>query len=374
LLEVIFDPENYTFWIIIIALIASAIAIISRPFSTYVKFVYPNAKFEAIGNPYVLERELTRIVENKNLDDFLEAINTSKDYNVTGDNIDNIQQSLDNHLLNTIDMMKNDSSKKMTNFFDTYIEKLDIYLIKNILKSIIEEKILDEKIIYKAFLPSTKKFLQKLIDAERENIPELLKVYGFNEEIINLFKDEKIDFIKFDIAIDKFVINRIKKVKVPYKCNIAKERFANTIIDLINIKNALRAKQIGYNEESCLNLFLGEGQEIAFWKYKELAGVEYVPQVISALEGTSYFNALKDSIEEYNKEKSVQVLENALDSVYLKLIKNISLKNYVTIGPTIRFLVSKEYEIKNLKAIVKGIGEGISSDIINSILVKEVTA
>jgi len=133
----------------------------------------------------------------------------------------------------------------------------------------------------------------------------------------------------------------------------------------------LRAKQIGYSEELCLNLFLSEGQEIAFWKFKELAGVEFVPQVISVLEGTSYFDVLKDAIEEYNKEKSVQVLENALDNLYLKLVKNISLKNYVTIGPTIRFLVSKEYEIKNLKAIVKGIGEGISSEIINRILIKE---
>ena len=373
MLEGIFDPGNFLFWVIIIALIAGAVAIISRPFSTYVKFVYPNAKFEAIGNPFVIERELNRIVENKNLDDFKDAINASKDYNVSGESIDNIQQSLDHHLLKTIDMMIMDSSNKMKNFFDTYLEKLDIYLIKNALKSIIEKKTLDNKILDKAFLQDTKKFLQILIETEKLNIPELLKNYGFGEDIIDAFKEEKIDFIKFDIAIDKYVIYKLKHVKVPYKCNNAKERFVNTIIDIINIKNVLRAKQIGYSQESCINLFLGEGQEIAFWKFKELAEVEFVPQVISALEGTSYFNVLKDAIEDYNKEKSVQVLENALDSLYLKLVKNISLKNYITIGPTIRFLVSKEYEIKNLKVIVKGIGEGISSEIINKILIKEAT-
>jgi len=130
LLEVIFDPRNYPFWIVIIALIVGAVAIISRPFSTYVKFVYTNAKFEAIGNPFVTEKELHRIIENKDLYGFKDAINSLKDYNLKGDSIDNIQQSLDDHLLKTIIMMKNDSSKKMTNFFDTYLEKLDIYLIK----------------------------------------------------------------------------------------------------------------------------------------------------------------------------------------------------------------------------------------------------
>ncbi len=371
MLEIIFDPKSYLFWLIIIALIAGAIAIISRPFSTYIKFVYPNAKFEAIGNPFVTEIELSRIIENKNLDNFKEALNSLKDYNVTGDSTDNIQNSLDNHLLLSVEMMKKDSSKKMTNFFNTYLEKLDIYLIKNTLKIIFEKKTLNNKIIDKAIFPETKKFLHKIIESDKENLPYIFKDYEFNEEIINTISAEKIDFIKLDIVFDKYVINKLKQIKVPYKCENAKQRFVNTIIDLINIKNILRAKQIGYSEESCLNLFLDEGQEIAFWKFKEIAGVEYVPQVISALEGTSYFDALKDAIEDYNKEKSVQVLENALDGLYLKLVKNISIKNYVTIGPTIRFIVSKEYEIRNLKVIVKGLGEGLSSDIIKRVLVKE---
>ena len=81
---------------------------------------------------------------------------------------------------------------------------------------------------------------------------------------------------------------------------------------------------------------------------------------------------MKDIIENYAKDKSVQVLENALDSNLLRLVENISTKNYVTIGPTIRFIVSKEFEIENLKIIVKGINENLSSDIIKPFLVREV--
>ncbi len=80
----ILDPNSIFFWLLIIAVLAGAVAIISRPFSTYVKFVYPNAKFEAMGNPYVEEKLLSSIINSKDLSDFKDSINTSKDYKIEG--------------------------------------------------------------------------------------------------------------------------------------------------------------------------------------------------------------------------------------------------------------------------------------------------
>ena len=74
MLESLFDPNSYPFWIIIIAIIAGAIAIISRPFSTYIQFVYPNAKFEAMGNPFIGEKELDSVTESKDVTSFKETI------------------------------------------------------------------------------------------------------------------------------------------------------------------------------------------------------------------------------------------------------------------------------------------------------------
>lgn len=371
MLEVIFDPYNYPFWILVIAIITGTIAAISRPFSTYVTFVYPNAKFEAIGNPFITERELSRVVDNKNLSDFKDALNTLKDYSVSGDSIYEIQHSLDDQFIQTIEMMRKDSSKKMKDFYDTYIKKLDVYLIKNAVKNKLDNKKIDEKIIDETILPATKKLLSKIIDSEKDNLPEILKTYGFEKEVIEVFSEEKVDYLKLDTAIDKYIIEKIKQIKVPYKCNKAKQRFVNNIIDIANVKNVLRAKQLGYDEKSIKKLLLGEGQEIASWKLKEISEADSVPQVIASLEGTSYYDALKNAIEDYSKEGSVQVLENALDSHFLKLVRNISTQNYVTIGPTIRFIVSKEFEIKNLKIIAKGIGEGLSSDLIRPLFVLE---
>jgi V/A-type H+-transporting ATPase subunit C len=351
--------------------IAGAVAVISRSFSTYVKFVYPNAKFEAMGNPFLNEKNLTSIIESKSLGDFKESLNSSKDYNVSGETTFEVQQSLDNNLIKAVEMMQNDSSKKMNEFYKVYLQKVDLYLIKKELKNKITNNTVEEKSVSQALLLETKKFLTDLSETEKENITSVIKNYGFSDEIIDLVSKEDIDFLIFNNMFDKFMINLFEQLKVPYKCENGKKRFIKTMIDAINIKNVSRCKQLGYDKETCMKIFLGEGQEIAKWKYEELSDMDGVSQVISGLEGTSYYNILKDSIEDYNKEKSVQVLENALDSLFLKLVKDISIENYSTIGPTIRFLVSKEFEVQNLKIIAKGIGEGISSELMKPLLVKE---
>ena len=371
MLEIILDPYNYPFWILIIATIAGAIAIISRPFSTYVKFVYPNAKFEAIGNPFITENELNKVVENKNLSDFKDSLNSSKNYNVTGESIFEIQQSLDKNFVKTIEMMQKDSSKKMKAFYNAYIQKLDNYLLKNTLKNKFGNKKIDEKTAENAILPSTKNLILDIIASDKEKIAEILKSKEFDKKILEVLSEETVDNLKIDTAIDKYIINKIRQVKVPYKCDKAKQHFLNSYIDIVNVKNTLRAKQLGYDEKAIKELYLGEGQEIAKWKLKEISEADSVAQVISALEGTSLYDPLKNSIEKYNHEETVQVLENALDGHFIKLVKDISIQNYSSIGPTLRFIVSKEFEINNLKIIVKGIGEGLSSNLFKSLLVKE---
>jgi V/A-type H+-transporting ATPase subunit C len=139
----------------------------------------------------------------------------------------------------------------------------------------------------------------------------------------------------------------------------------------MNIKYLLRAKHIGYDIDMCKTMFLGEGTELALWRFKQMAEADDIVNAIAALEGASYFSALDEKKETYIKEGSVQIFENTLDRLFLKHIKDISLQDYSTLGPTLRFLVSKEYEIQNLKVIVKGLDEHVSTDAINRFIVTE---
>lgn len=368
--EWIFDPYNPPFWILIASIVGVVIGIIFRPFITHIKFAYPNAKFEAMGNPFINDKDLSNIAESKDLNSFKELLNSLKDYDIVGEDVYSIQKSLDDNFLRIIDMMRKDSSKEMREFYDMYLEKIDSYIVKNELKKLLLGKT-EEVEINNAILPRTKEFLSKLNDRGKEILPEVLKSYGFENELIEALTEKTPDFLMIDIGIDKHIFNKFKQVKVPYKCEHAKQSFVKTMIDILNIKNLLRAKQLGYNAATCKKLKLGEGKEIAPWKYDEMAELDQPSQIISALEGTSYFNVLKDAIEQYSLENSVQILENALDGYFIKLVKDISLQYYLNLGPTLRFLISKEFEIQNLKIIAKGIGENLSSHLIKGFLIKE---
>lgn len=374
MLEMIFDPYNYPFWAIIIAILVGVIAIISRPFSTYVKFVYPNAKFEAMGNPFISEKSLSSLVESKNLNSFIESMNTLKDYEITGENIADVQQSLDQAFVQTILMMKKDSAKKMDAFFQAYLQKSDSYLLKQALRRKIEGKQLDASLAERAHNKYTKILLHKIEDAEVDQLPNLMNSQGFNSSVVEAFSADPADFIRIDTAIDRHMLYQFSEVKVPYKCTQATRRFVAIIKDIQNIKHLLRAKQLEYDVEICKQLFLGEGQEIASWKFDELAEVDAVSQVISGLEGTSYYPFVNDAIEQYTQDNSVQVFEQALDKSLLHHVRNLSTQHYVTIGPTLRFLVSKEFEIHNLKIIAKGIAEQLSPQMITTFLVMEDTS
>jgi V/A-type H+-transporting ATPase subunit C len=324
-----------------------------------------------MGNPFIGDKELESIIDSKDIISFKETINTLKDYNISGEDTYSMQRLLDDTFITTVEMMKNDSSKKMRKFYDVYLEKFDMHLIKNVLKRKLEDREIEETSLDQAVLSTTKELLNKISGCEKEDLPSVLRDFGFEESVIDSVSGETVDYLKIDTAIDQHFIYKLKQVKVPYKCELGKQKFVKTMLDLVNVKNVLRAKQFGYDPESCKKLFIGEGREIASWKYDEISEVGSVSQVISGLEGTSYFDVLKNSIETYNKDNSVQILETSLDSLFLKLVGDISTQNYVTIGPTIRFLVSKEFEIRNLKIIAKGISEDLSSDNIKGFLVME---
>ncbi|MBN2600157.1 MAG: V-type ATPase subunit [Candidatus Thermoplasmatota archaeon] len=370
--EEVLNPSSPVFWLIILFILAVVSLFIARTFRTYVRFIYPNAKYEAIGNPFIQEKELNVLVENPDLNTFKDRLNVLRDYHVEGQTASSIQHSLDQNFLDTVTMMRKDSSKTLRAFYDLYLQKIDFYLVKNRIKQVLRGNN-KRRPLESALLPQTKEFLGRLQDTSKENLPPLLASYGFTEELLREITNESPDFLRLDVLFDKQFVGQLKELKVPQKCETAKQDFIKNMIDMLTIKHLLRAKQLSSPLEACKTLFLGEGKQISQWRFDQMADGADVSQVITALDGTSYYPALSSKMEQYTKEKSVQVFETIIEGVFLQRIREISLQNYLTFGPSLRFLVSKEFEIKNLKAIAKGLAENLSADMITEYLVKEVS-
>jgi vacuolar-type H+-ATPase subunit C/Vma6 len=371
-LDILFDPNSPFLWILIIAIIAGAMAVISRPFLAYVKFVYPNAKFEAIGNPYLLPSNLQHLIDASSLEDFIEQLNTNKDYQIEGSNTTEVQRSLDQQLTKFINQMKQDSSTKMVPFYSIYKEKKDAFTIKQILHQVHNHGTINpETFNLTTITMKTKSLILKLAEASEDTVPQILRDYGFSDTMVSQVVSDETLPLQIDATVDAFFLQQLEKVKVPYKCKEGKHLYIARYKDILTIKLLLRAKHMNYHEKLCQLLFIGDGYEILHWKFLELCKVESVQQLIENLEGTTYYSILKQSFEKTD-EQSVQTLTTALELLFTRLVKEISQQYYTTIGPTLRFLVSKETEIQNLKIISKGVSEHLSSDLITPLCVLEV--
>jgi V/A-type H+-transporting ATPase subunit C len=330
-------------WLVIgfvLAITASAVAWKVAP---YCRFAYPTAKVQAIGNPFVRERELYQLMESKSIESFKNALNSLRDYNVEGERAAEIQRSLDEHFVKTMLMIRKDSPKKLKGFYDSYLRLIDSMAIKTALKS----KILGKEI---EFIPTILPETERLV----ERISSIEELVGFDEEVIDAIN--KKDLLALDTAIDRMYLRELKKVRVPREARDARDEFVSRLLDIKNLKNLFRAKNLGYEREDYEKLFIEEGREIPRWKFMEIASST------AALEGTSYH--IKD-------EESIQSIENALDRFLLKAVEDISIKNFPLFGPLLRFMVAKEFEIRNLKIIVKGIEEGVEIERIKSLLILE---
>ncbi len=367
-IEVLLDPNSAYMWILVVTLIAGAVATISRPFSSFLKFVYPTAKYEAMGNPFIAQASLQRLLESGTLQAFVEQLNTHKDYQIQGTTASEVQHHLDKVFIQTIEQMKKDNSKKMHPFYDTYLEYHDRKYVKTVLNLKRKQKHIDETLLKQPVSSKIKKIVSSLAITEQGTVPDILKSYGFPPSFFLLMQDDEID-----AGIDRFFIHRLDAVQVPYKCQKAKHLYVKRLIDIISMQQILRAKHRHMNEAACNPLFIDDGYEIPEWKFKELCKANDVSEVITLLEGTSYVSVLK-YVKDTIKITSVQPYEDALDQHMLTVIRDISTQYYTSIGPSLRFLVTKEIEITNLKIIAKGLSERMPLESIKSLLRMEASA
>jgi V/A-type H+-transporting ATPase subunit C len=80
---------------------------------------------------------------------------------------------------------------------------------------------------------------------------------------------------------------------------------------------------------------------------------------------------LRDALQEYSEKKSIYSLEVAMDRMLLNSASGIASSALIAAGPTIKFIVAKEFEVRNLKAVLRGMYEGMSTESIMPLLILE---
>jgi len=339
---------------------AIAVAVMVQRSLPYVKFAYPTAKAEAVGNPFLSEKVLNQLLESRNITSFKNTVNSYKDFFIEGERIEEIHTSLDEYMIQSVESLKKESPKGLEEFYDRFIEFLDSHSLKSFVKS----KITGVEIDIQPFSKTFARWIDQMKKLEKKEILEFL----VEKEIIANTSVSG-EPLEIDVQIDRYVLKRMHESKVPKVAESTKKEFVEILTDIINIRNVLMAKINNLDVEKCKKLFLGEGREIPRWKFDEMCTSKDVEDMISRLQGTTYYELMRQGYEDSKKYGNTELIEISLDKILLRTVKDLSNKNFPFFGPLLKFIVFRYYEIRNLKVISKGVYERLSKDRIKPLLV-----
>lgn len=367
-----FGLDNST--VIVFGIVGVAVLVLIILFMSYYRtitaianFAYPNAKLKAIGNPFINKERLLALLESRSVSEVLSKIEAEGYKIENGD----VEYSLDKTLISHMENLVRSVPEGIMPLFNAYLTKFDAEQLKNIIR--MKNSGVRKEYILKKVLPVknlTPELISELADArDVETMVPMLKETDFNDA----FKTETYDPVELERMLDKYVYEKLRASTLRVDVDVAPcvSVFVGRYADIMNLKILIRSKKMGYRPDVIETLLIGKGRELAEWKLHEIALTTNIQEIISETEGTAYAQSLKEALPDYEKTGSVHPFEAALDRRMLKMVSALSVEHGLTAGPPIRFAVGKEYEIRNINAIIKGISEGVSPEKIKPLLITE---
>jgi|GEM_PF-2308886 len=368
---------NYINLILVAAVTVALITVLvsAKQFSASAPFAYPNARVMARRGRLLDKKQIIEIIDAKKLEDMYNLVSDVPEYKKYLDKFP-FEKAIDMDLAETHQTLARISAKKFREFFEIILSKWDIQNIKTLLAA--KEMAVDTEEIKDKLIPFGKlpeDIFLRLLDAENiDEIETALKPTIYYEpinEAMSLYKERK-TLLPLEASLDKYYYERwLETVSEISNKDDGKvlNNLIKTKIDLLNLKIILRARSDGLEFKDIKEYIFASGNQLYEWKLNELMATEKIVDFIEGLDGTDYYDVLKETLPEYDKTGSISALESALDEYSMELGVILAKIRPTTIGPMIRFLSQKEIENKNLKLIYQAKLEGFSPKVIRKMLI-----
>lgn len=362
---------NFVFIIVGLALLIVVILFMSyyRTIISIANFTYPNAVFRSTGNPYLKREKISDMIDRGNLNEIYSEL--EKDgYEIPKDIRDDIEKIESEFEEKTVQFVKkayDSSPDEIKQFTRAWMAKYDVKMAKRALKAMGEGQ--NEDLESKLY--PVKEIDQEVIDdlISARNIQETLSILKETDLGEALEKKEwKGRYFELDVALDKYQFKKIKKgmSKVEADQKAPVQYFFGRYTDLWNINIIIRGHREEIEEEKLKDALLPQGRELADWKLEEMAEAKNLDEALIQLEGTSYEDIRKkmQSDQKFDFEKY-------LDEKLLKMTVELTNQYVLTVGPTLKYLVGKEFELRNIRALIRGIKENVDPKRIEELMILE---
>lgn len=360
------------FAVIVVKVIAPKAKIIVNA----MRFAYPNARVRAIGVPYVLADNVHPLLESKNVSEVISRIADSYKLDATGEDPDEIEKALNLALFKTYKSTITRVPKCIKPFLEAYMMKFEAEQLKVAIKGknagLSPDGIKKKMISVGNITPDLIGELAEADDMGR--IVQILSDMPYGKELSNALLDYERtkSVLPLELALDGCVFQGLSESapKIPASIVAPVSKFVDTYVDVTNIKALMRAKKEGFEPET-IRKYLLPGGTLPAWMLTQATESRDIAEIVATLENTGYVELLKKAMSEYEKSGSIYAFEAIFDRRLLHTVFEFARKKVFDVGPIMRFIVAKDYEVRNIRAALHGIREHLSLEKMKDIVICE---
>ncbi len=255
-----------------------------------------------------------------------------------------------------------------------YLRKFDAWNVKTVIRGIYtdadREEIEDDLIRTGEF---SRKTLDRLTEATSiEDAIDALSGTMFGEPLEEAYEDFESSgvLVPLENAVDRAFFSHLLDdigQPEPDTPRALYREFLEAEIDFRNLRNALRIARSGAEIDPA-EYFIEGGRLFDGEELRQLAS--NTDELVTAIKESTYGDDLADALDELEDATSLIGFEHALNTALLEYSGKLSNRYPLSICPVLAYILGKEREIENIRAIARGREAGIPVEEIEGELIQ----
>lgn len=334
---------------------------------------YVNARVRARRAALFDEEEYRKLVRMSpsEIARFMEESEYETEINALGSRhsgVDLIEYALHANLAKHFDDLLRWAEGSLYEFIANYLRKFDAWNVKTIIRGVYagaDEETIEADLIRAGEFSDRE--LDRLLDARSiEEIVEQLSGTIFEEPLEDAYADyEETDtLVPLENALDRtyyeHILDNVGSVSGEPDDPITRyNEFLQAEIDFRNARNALRLARTGADIDP-VEYFIEGG---ALFNRREMSGlVANREELLTRIEESTYGDRLDEALDELREAESLIAFEHALDIALSAYADRLANRYPMTIASVLSYILAKEREVDNIRAIARGREAGLSEE------------
>ena len=286
-------------------------------------------------------------------------------YGSTLSGADLIETALVDNLAKDVGDFLSFSKGTLRDILQVYAEKYRVDNLKNIIRGINQN--MDKENLERLVCPindSDKNLYNKLYDSKTvEDVASSLEGTNYYNPLKKALESRNSDSLQpLEDALDLIYYKNLVSNQPSGGADV--EVYLNFIhlkVDIANIKTLLRMRHRGI---SAHNELLIDGGTLGV---DMLSSTQTLDDLLTSLEGTKYYDLLEPHLQ--SDSVNLNSCVHSLDEYMANKTKRFSYLYPLSVLPVLDYLLKKEREVYNLRAIVRGKQAGLANELIEELVV-----